>query len=633
MNSALPAVLLALGASAAAQDVVRSTTELYPGDWSIERGAERWYCYRVVDDASGQPIADAELYLVPERKAPIAGVFWSTRQARSDAEGFVRVRVDDLDPPCNIQVLRAPGRAVSSRCSAGDPIWRVPVAQDVPVLVRDWRGQPVAGAVIGLCGSCGHGPDLVNATSGADGIAILRGIDPHNDIADLYCQARGLELGYQSLEWRPGDAPFELVCEYSTPLTGTLLDGAGHPIAGAFVGVPDVHRGPWTETRADGSFEVLGAPEGSSMMARVGEREIHFPEPAAYPAVLRVPDAGASEPHEGSVDQPAPESAPEIATTRIAVRVENGDRDVAVWASSPGIGATRAVDGGVDVPSSGPFVLQVGARRIAFAGVAELPEQPIVLADYAPTIVRGEAVDPVGRPVHVRASLRTGEDEREPASDAPAGAFELALRRTGTVLLELAPERADLRPRLLYVALPARGDAVRVDLGRIVVGEGPRLRVLDSHGAPLAGSVARFGRPGFFGVDDEPRFPLDERGGWTGPDLRAGDWIDIDALLLDDEHRISVPFRTVLAGEGPWVITPPTGALHLEVRGLGTSDARAYALVADQVFEIAPTSDWVGLQPGPLRLWISAPGRRTAIVTTTIPATGVKPIELELAPF
>jgi len=636
MSGTFPTVVLVLAAPfAARQDAVRSTTDLYPGDSIVERGGERWLCRRIVDDASGRPIAGAELFLVKESLAPIAGEFWSTRSATSDADGFVRVRIDDIEGQWDIQVLRADGHGVSSRSSSRAPIWRMAAAQDVPVLVRDWRGLPVAGAVIGFCGSCGHGPDLVHATSGADGIAILRGVDPHNDIADLYCQARGLELGYQSLEWRPGDAPFELECAYSTPLTGKLLDHAGNAIAHAFVGTSDVHRGPWAKTRADGSFELLGAPEGSWLMARVGEREISFPGAATYPAVLRVP---AGDSREGTVDQAAPKSPPEIAMTSIAVRVEGAESGVDVWASSPSLGASKAENGSVHVPTSGPFVLQVGARRVVYAGLDELPPQPIVLADHAPTIVRGAVVDASGRAVPVRASLRVGDDERATSVDAPGGAFELAVRKTGTVLLELHPEREDLRPRRLYIALPARGDAARVDLGRIALDDTPRLRVLDRNGAPRTDVSVTFSRAGFFEIGSEPRFALDANGGWTGPDPRSGDVIVVATVLPDDaedvaeERRIAVPYRTTLQGDGPWTITPPTSALRLVVRGLASGE-RAHALFADQVFDVADTSEFTSLAPGPLEMWISARGRQTVIVTTTITATETKAIHVALEPL
>jgi hypothetical protein len=118
-----------------------------------------------------------------------------------------------------------------------------------------------------------------------------------------------------------------------------------------------------------------------------------------------------------------------------------------------------------------------------------------------------------------------------------------------------------------------------------------------------------------------------------GPDLRAGDWIDVDAVLLDDEQRITVPFRTVLVGEGPWTITTPAGALRLVVSGLAREEDRAHVLIGDQIHEVGETSDWIGLAPGPTRMWITAAGRRTAIVDTTIPATGAKELAVELVPL
>ncbi len=634
--SVLPAVLFALAAPLASNPVAQepsvvSITDVYPGEWTIERGSERWLCYRIVDDSSGRPIAAAELFLVPEHKTPLAGAFWSTRSATSDADGFVRVRVDDIEGQWDFQVLRAAGHAVSSRSKLGEPVWRIAAAQDVPVLVRDWSGKPVAGAVIGFCGSCGHGPDLVNATSDARGIAILRGIDPFNEIADLYCQARGLDLGYQPIEWRPGDPPFEFTCAYSTPLTGKLLDHAGNPVAGAFVGVPDVHRGPWAMTRADGTFEVLGAPSDSWLMAHVDGREVHFPEFASIPTVLRLP--ASKEAFEGTVDDPAPKDRTEPELASIAVRVEGGDERAVVYASAPKYDREKAKDGRVEVPKSGPFVLHVGDRIVRFADVQAVSQQPVVLADYSPTLVRGTVVDSDGRPVHVRANLRVGRDDRGPEMEAPQGQFRLPARASGSALLEIVPEHGDLRARLFYVTLPARGDDAQLDVGRIVLGSEAQLRVLDAKGASRTDVAVRFGRAGYFQVGAEPSFELDADGAWTGPDLRAGDVVLVETLLTesaDNEGRIAVPFRTVLVGEGPWTITPPTGVLVLEVSGI---ESGAHALIADQVFEIGTKNTFAGLPPGPVTMWITAKGRRSAIVTTRVSATGPNAVTVELAPL
>lgn len=634
--SVLPAVLCALAASlapnpAAQTPSVVSTVDVFPGEWKIERGDERWLCYRIVDDASGRPIADAELILVPEHKTPLAGTFWSTRSAKSDADGFVRVRVDDIEGQWDIQVLRAAGHAVSSRSQLGEPIWRIAVAQDVPVLVRDWRGEPVAGAVIGFCGSCGHGPDLANATSDANGIAILRGIDPFNDIADVYCQAPGLGLGYMRVQWRPGDPPFEFLCEYAPPLTGKLLDHAGNPVAGAYVGVPDVHRGPWAMTRADGSFEVLGAPSDSWLMAHVDGREIHFPEFASVPVVLHLPATLDS--HEGTVDDPAPKDRTEFELASITVSVEGDPEQNLVYASAPGFDTEHAKDGRVEVPKSGPFVLHVGDRIVPFASVDEVKQQPVVLADFAPTIVRGTALDPAGREVSVRASLRAIRGESGPSQEALDGGFQLATRASGKALLELVPQRADLRPRLLFVTLPARGDEARVDMGSVTLASEPALRVLDGSGAPRTDVAVRFGRDGYFGVGAGPHYELDAQGAWTGPDLRAGDAIVVTARLpesAEETGRTAVPFRTVLTGAGPWTITPLTGVLEVELRGI---ESKAHVLIGDQLFDIGSKCSLVGLPPGPVTMWFTAKNRRTAIVTTTISASAPNAVTVELAPL
>lgn len=634
--SVLPAVLFALAAPFAPNPVAQtpsvvSTVDVFPGEWKIERGDERWLCYRIVEDASGRPIAGAELFLVPEHTTPLAGTFWSTRTAKSDADGFVRVRVDDIEGQWDIQVLRAAGHAISSRSKLGEPIWRIAAAQDVPVLVRDWSGMPVAGAVIGFCGSCGHGPDLANATSDANGIAILRGIDPHNDIADVYCQAPGLGLGYERVVWRPSDPPFELVCAYSKPLTGTLLDHAGNPVAGAYVGVPDVHRGPWAMTRADGSFEVLGAPSDSWLMAHVDGREIHFPEFASVPVELRLPAALDS--HEGTVDNPAPKDRTEFELASITVSVEGDPELNLVYASAPGFDTEHAKDGRVEVPQSGPFVLHVGDRIVPFANVDDVKQQPVVLADFAPTIVRGTVVDPAGRPVHVNANLLAPGVEAAPTTEAPQGAFELAVRLTGSALLELEPQPGGLRARRLYVTLPPRGDDAQLDVGRVVLGGEPQLRVVAASGAPIADVAVQFGRAGYFEVGSEPKFALDDQGGWTGPDLRAGDVIVVDPRSMGSEEREDrnvVPFRTVLAGEGPWTITPPTGVLEVEVRGI---ESEAHVLIGDQLFDIGSKCSLVGLPPGPVTMWFTAKDRRTAIVTTTISASAPNAVTVELAPL
>ena len=72
------------------------------------------------------------------------------------------------------------------------------------------------------------------------------------------------------------------------------------------------------------------------------------------------------------------------------------------------------------------------------------------------------------------------------------------------------------------------------------------------------------------------------------------------------------------------------GALDLGLRGLESEDARATVVIGDQILEIPARAEILGLPPGPARLFVTAPGRRTAIVDTTIPATGKKTLDVEL---
>jgi len=335
---------------------------------------------------------------------------------------------------------------------------------------------------------------------------------------------------------------------------------------------------------------------------------------------------------EGTIDDSAAEPPPAVATTSIAVRVEDDGEGSAIWALAPGRGEQPAQDGLVDVPTSGPFVLGIGERRYAYASIRDLPPQPVLLRDYAPTILRADVVDERGRAVAVRASLRRGGDEPTLSVDAPDGSVELAVRATGTFLLEITPERGDLRPRLVLASLPHPGDAVVVDLGRIALAREPQLRVLAPDGGPRTNVRVRFLRAGHHEIGSEPIFPLDPSGGWLGPDLRAGDALIVEPVLAsqDEPNRTAVAFRTMLAGDGPWSITAPTGALALSLRGLARPGDAAFVLIGDQVFEVEGAAELFGLPAGPLQLAISAAGRRTTLVTTTIPATGKKSLVVEL---
>jgi len=651
MRYPIPLLLSLTGSLFAQDEHVRYTSELLPADYPQAVDGRQWLVHRIVDDLSGVPLADAELLLIDEHTTPIAGESWFTRRATSDADGIVRIEVGDIAGAWDLAVVRKAGYGISSFQGGTDAVWRLAPAVDVPVLVRDWRGEPVGGALVGFCGGCGHTPDLANATSDPNGIAILRGIDPHNEVADLYVQREGLGLGYHSIDWLPGEMPFCCDCDPSVPMSGTLLDHLGKPIAGAFVGAPDVHRGPWTRTAADGTFRVLGMPDGWDPIAYVGDREFHFPSPLAYPATLHLPDLADPEAVFGTVDAATQPAAAPPVTVGLQVRVENGPhdaRDLDVFAEYPR-GPRRhqpADENEVRVPDHGPFVLLVHAehdkRYFPFDDVAPVLSTGATLRWYSATTVTGNVRDAAGNAVPVVARLhpwRLDDDDELQPPNPPVrcadGKVTLEARCSGTVLVELVPETAALQPRLLWLVLPRRGDDRMANLGTITLAATPMLRILDANGAPLPGLRATFSRAGMQAVGDGREFPLDAQGNFCGPDLRAGDAI-VALRTIDAEptppgaDRILLPYRTVLTGDGPWEIRLPDTTLQLDVRGADDQPLASEVFVLDQQVTAPPATTLLGLPSGPLRLWVTAAGHQGAVVDTIVPAHGEKELHVRL---
>ena len=85
-----------------AQTRIEHTTDIYPG------GNEHpsWLVARVVDDITGTPIANADVFLVREADTPVAGQFWYTRKVKSDANGWMRAPIGDIKDKWHMQVLR-----------------------------------------------------------------------------------------------------------------------------------------------------------------------------------------------------------------------------------------------------------------------------------------------------------------------------------------------------------------------------------------------------------------------------------------------------------------------------------------------------------------------------------------------
>ncbi|MGB3969643.1 MAG: carboxypeptidase-like regulatory domain-containing protein, partial [Planctomycetota bacterium] len=455
---------------------------------------------RVVDDLTGAPLIGAEVFLVDESRTPIGGEFWYSVRAVSDAEGFVRIALPTGATSFGWQVVRHRECGVATRTGT-ELVWRVGRGFDVPVRITDWLGRPQPGARIGFCGGCGHTPDLVSAVADSNGIAVLRGVDPQNGIADLYVQHPGLHYFYEPVEWLPGGVPMDVRCLHAPTMSGRVVDHRGAPVAGAFVCGGSQHRGPWARTAADGSFTVLGAkpPTYPHLVVLPQGRDVYFGTSTAWPVTLRLPDLAEAEAHEGVVEQLAKDPQP-LAMREVRVAVEGAPAALELGTVVPGHEPDRepAADH-VFVPERGPFELVVSAagpkdpseRRFPFLDATAVRE-PLVV-QWTPAVrLRGRAVDPAEQPVAVGVRVRKhwfgGDEHYEREEIAPlacaGGEFDLPCVHTGTVLLELAPAAAGVRPRLLWVDVPAPGTSECVELGAVVVGGEPQLRVVDADGAP-----------------------------------------------------------------------------------------------------------------------------------------------------
>lgn len=370
------AAALLLGLPLTAQQ--RLTETVYPCDIPVRKAAEIWHACRAIDALTGKPIAGCELLLIGENPTPVAEKFWSKRVAVADADGFVRIRSDDLQPkpeqaqrdrrgrPQRVRsepmwlMLRAPGYGASVvEGLVPSLVWPLSPAVDLPIELRDWQDLPVAGAGVGLCIGCGHTPDVAFATTDRSGRAVLRGVDPNNAVGDVYPVGKGLPLSdYGRPDWVPGDLPAVVRTGVGFDIHGKVVDAAGKPVANAFVGVKEIHRGPWSATGADGSFRFTASSLDNDLFVVVDEREVQFEHPdGESPYMLKLPAPVEGEQKQVVELPPLPAGQPVGVELRVA-------------------GSDGKPVGELELTVIGPLPLRRAIEESVFEGVANFERLP-----------------------------------------------------------------------------------------------------------------------------------------------------------------------------------------------------------------------------------------------------------------
>ena len=224
---------------------------------------------RIVSAATGQPIPHATVKLYAEVPHPVPGPRPPTASGRGDADGWVRIRRDDLDPellqrygdPTWAYVEAAgygPNAASSQRRTTSDQDLELRPATELRVTLRDPADRPIPGVRVAWFLGCGHTPDVRQAVTDDTGTARLLDVQDQG-----YGQIWPLKDGYKSwyvtdYAWRPWERPRSVVLPWGTRVGGRVLQHDGTPAINVAVGSPWLHRGPWTLTDETGHFVLLG---------------------------------------------------------------------------------------------------------------------------------------------------------------------------------------------------------------------------------------------------------------------------------------------------------------------------------------------------------------------------------------
>lgn len=636
-----------------------------------EEGVRAHIPIRIVDDATGEPIAGARVDNGWESDWPGAEpwedvLHWSVV---TDRDGWALVPSLDTAP---WYFVHAAGYAPLGEMSKLEE-YRLVRGVDVTLEIRDWRERPVPGAVVEALLGCGHTPTFQTATADARGRLVFRSIDPTQE-TDLWVRTPGL-AGRNGAYWGhgPGGFPEEdgvriLRGDPSAVLEGRVLRPDGSSAPHAVVGTREAHRGPWTVADRTGRYRLVGARPHETLLA-VAPLSDPVPEGFQLPqvefrsvpgvfATVRLPsvgeDGGTLVSSDGRGIRVQLKGAPGVVahgrTRIIAVREGDGaaverfldfeeDHASNEVALAPGTWTvTIGSPAGLLRPATRRIEVRAGWSDAAFAVEANPTWNPRVV-DVATDGTETELPRP--RPGKLLIITDDGAVEATPHRNAEgaddgaihvpaAGPFAVEFLADdgwlARVLLDGPPSgpgpalvrpRPEPQPEWLDEETRAREFAPA------------RLVVLRPDGTPAVGAdvdilsgVTQPSDPYAVRRGEERSLVLDDEGAAVCA-FDRGDRVTVTAR--GDDADTLVPLVARIDGPGPWTLRWPD--TEIVVRAVDESDVALsdFTVVLSGWGWIDPAEGETvvrlrGTQSGPLRLWVGADGCRTHDVRLLVTA-------------
>jgi len=209
---------------------------------------------RVLDASTGEPLAGVRIEAWTE-DWELPGVL--VDEVTSGRDGcFSFRRQHEKREADKVRFTRAGYRSTTRTPSdLGQDILLVPGKAPASVVLKDLRGEPIAGARVTTRQSCAHGPSAIEVFSDAQGRVDLSAMPPLDDEPELEVTVDGFE----ALRCREPEDAFDVAGEATTwllgrkrPLRVRLLDLEGRPAANQRVLVGHAPDWSYTNTDAEG---------------------------------------------------------------------------------------------------------------------------------------------------------------------------------------------------------------------------------------------------------------------------------------------------------------------------------------------------------------------------------------------